>query len=235
MSESLYELIALAARYFFTLLMLLIVIRAWRITIVDSRRAANLRRWAPETGVIGEMQVLEGDEKARRGMVYPVIREGMIGRSRKADIRLRSRSVRLRHAYFEMTQGGLMLRSSGSFRIEGSEGRARHILLSDGGTVRIGKVLLLLVLNDASGAAAREQAEAEAEALFLSENEKTAVPEETADVRPEPEPDRETEAEDDYDRMLSGKASADEEADAVLYGENTPKKKNEEEEWWPHG
>ena len=44
MSQSVYELIALAARYVFAGLMLLIVARAWRITIVDSRRAATLRR-----------------------------------------------------------------------------------------------------------------------------------------------------------------------------------------------
>ncbi len=152
MSENLYELIALGARYFFVALMLLIVIRAWRITIIDSRRAAKLRRWAPETGVIGEFQVLDGDERARKGMIYPVIREGLIGRSRKADIRLRSRSVHVRHAYFEMAEDGLRLRAAGAARVDAGQGRTRHLALKDGDTLRVGRVRLLLVLNEAGTA-----------------------------------------------------------------------------------
>ena len=53
MSEGLYELIALAARYVFAALMVLIVLRAWRITIIDSRRAGMLRRMSPQTGLSG--------------------------------------------------------------------------------------------------------------------------------------------------------------------------------------
>ena len=79
MSEGLYELVALGARYVFAALMVLIVLRAWRITIIDSRRAGVLRRLSPQTGLSGELLVLEGDGKACRGMRYPVIREGMIG------------------------------------------------------------------------------------------------------------------------------------------------------------
>ena len=63
MSQSLYELLALGARYVFAGLMLLIVLRAWRITLVDSRRAATLRRMSPQTGLSGELMVLEGDER----------------------------------------------------------------------------------------------------------------------------------------------------------------------------
>ena len=116
MSQSVYELIALAARYVFAGLMLLIVARAWRITIVDSRRAATLRRMSPQTGLSGELVVLEGDEKARRGMRYPVIREGMIGSSRRADIRIRHSSVRRRHAWFQLTPEGLSLRAHAGAR-----------------------------------------------------------------------------------------------------------------------
>ena len=47
MSQDAYELIAQAARYFFAAVMLLIVLRAARITAVDSRRAARLRRLSP--------------------------------------------------------------------------------------------------------------------------------------------------------------------------------------------
>ena len=111
MSRNLYEILALGGRYFFAGLMVLIVLRAWRITIVDSRRAALLRRMNPETGISGELVVTRGGEKARQGMRYPVIREGMIGSSRRADIRIRHSSVRRRHAYFQLTRDGLQLRT----------------------------------------------------------------------------------------------------------------------------
>ena len=150
MSQNLYELIALGARYLFAALMLLIVIRAWRITLVDSRRAAALRRMSPETGIIGELVVTQGDEKARRGMRYPVIREGMIGSSRRADIRIRHSSVRRRHAYFQLTEAGLRVRTHAGAPMRDRLGQAvRGLTLQDGGRFELGRVRLLLVLTEA--------------------------------------------------------------------------------------
>lgn len=150
MSESLYELIALSARYVFAALMVLIVARAWRLTIIDSRRAKALRRMSPETGICGELVVTRGDERAKRGMKYPVIREGMIGTSRRADIRIRHSSVRRRHAYFQLTPEGLNIRVHAGAPMRNGLGKAiREITLDDGGTISIGDVQLLLVLTEA--------------------------------------------------------------------------------------
>ena len=93
-SDGLYEILALAARYFFAGLFLLIVLRAWRVTVRDARRARKLRRLSPQTGLSGELVVLEGEGRARRGMRYPVIREGTLGSARSADVRVRHPSVR---------------------------------------------------------------------------------------------------------------------------------------------
>ena len=151
MSQSVYELIALAARYVFAGLMLLIVARAWRITIVDSRRAATLRRMSPQTGLSGELVVLEGDEKARRGMRYPVIREGMIGASRRADIRIRHSSVRRRHAYFQLAEEGLRIRTHAGAPMRDAAGRpAKALTLPDGGEFILGRVRLMLVLTEST-------------------------------------------------------------------------------------
>ena len=109
MSDGLYEILALAARYFFAGLFLLIVLRAWRVTVRDARRARKLRRLSPQTGLSGELVVLEGEGRARRGMRYPVIREGTLGSARSADVRVRHPSVRPRHARFELTEEGLSL------------------------------------------------------------------------------------------------------------------------------
>ena len=72
MSANAYEILALAMRYVFAALMVLIVLRAWRISVIDSRRATKLRRLSPDTGSIGEMLVVNGSERARPGMHYPV-------------------------------------------------------------------------------------------------------------------------------------------------------------------
>lgn len=151
MTHDLYELAALAARYVFAALMLLIVLRAARLTVLDSRKAAKLRRLSPMTGVCGELVVLEGDGRARRGMKYPVIREGMIGSSGRADVRIRHKSVRRRHAFFLMTDQGLMLRDHANAPMRDADGEpVRKLLLGDGDEFSVGGIRLLLVLSDAS-------------------------------------------------------------------------------------
>ena len=170
MSEGLYELVALGARYVFAGLMVLIVLRAWRITIVDSRRAGLLRRMSPQTGLSGELLVLDGEGIARRGMRYPVIREGMIGSSRRSDIRIRHASIRRKHAYFQLTAEGLLIQARPGAAMRDAAGRpAGSLMLTDGAEFSLGRVRLLLVLTDASVAQPEEPRtpEDETEDLFL--------------------------------------------------------------------
>lgn len=153
MSANAYEILALAMRYVFAFLMLLIVLRAWRITSVDSRRARKLRRLSPETGIIGEMLVMDGGERAKPGMRYPVTLEGSIGSAKTADIRVRHSSVRRRHAYYLMTDDGLFVRGHASARIRRNHGNLeREVLLRDGDVLQLGRVSLLLVLSGADSA-----------------------------------------------------------------------------------
>ena len=183
MNGQLYELAALAGRYLFAALMLLIVLRAGRITLIDARRAALLRRMSPETGICGELLVTRGGEKARQGMKYPVIREGMIGASRRADIRIRHSSVRRRHAYFQLFEDGLSVRSHAGAPLRDGRGRpCREMLLSDGDSLWVGGVRMLLVLSAAPKPAVHQPPREEAcpapddpDALF-----------ETDDMAPEP-------------------------------------------------
>ena len=149
MSQNTYELIALAMRYFFAGMMLLVVLRAGRGALIDSRRAARLRKLSPMAGVVGELVVIEGDGKIRRGMRYPVIREGLIGSSRRADLSIRHPSVRRRHAYFQLTENGLRIRGhAGAKLYVAKHTPVREILLGDGGSFAVGKIRLLLVLGD---------------------------------------------------------------------------------------
>ena len=144
-----YELLALAMRYVFAALILLIVARAWFGASVDSQRAARLRRLSPDTGIIGELLVTDGGERARTGMRYPLTLEGTIGSSRRADIRVRHHSVRGRHAIYQMTDEGLYVRGHANKRVGDGDGNfARELLLRDGEVLRVGGVALMLVLTD---------------------------------------------------------------------------------------
>lgn len=150
MSANAYEVLALAMRYVFAGLMVLIVLRGMRITVVDSRRARRLRRLSPQTGIVGEMVVLDGSERAKRGMRYPVTLEGAVGSGRNADIRIRHSSVRPRHAVFLMTDEGLFVRGHARARLRNVHGHVlREITLKDGDIFFIGRVRLLLVLTAA--------------------------------------------------------------------------------------
>ena len=76
----------------------------------------------------------------------------MIGSSRKSDVRLRSSSVRRTHAFFQLTPEGLRLRSSGRAHLAVEGASRREALLSDGSRLEIGRVQLMLVLSDPTGA-----------------------------------------------------------------------------------
>lgn len=194
MNQGIYEIVALGARYVFAGLMVLIVLRAWRITLVDSRRASQLRRMSPQTGISGELIVMDGDEKARRGMKYQVIREGMIGSSRRADIRIRHSSVRRRHAYFQLTEDGLAVRThAGAPMRDGDDAPARALMLDDGDTFSIGRVRLMLVLTEAPEPATRRHHGRRDERDEREDIEETDVTDVDAlfDPQPEPQPPRE--------------------------------------------
>src|SRR5699024_8371453 len=98
---------------------------------------------SPMTGLCGEMVVVEGEGQARRGMRYPVIREGTIGSSRRADIRIRHASVRRRHAYFQLTEAGLSVRGHAGARLRDGDGRlVRELILVDGDALSVGNIRL---------------------------------------------------------------------------------------------
>ena len=100
-------------------------------------------------------------------MKYPVIREGMIGSSRRADIRIRHSSVRRRHAYFQLTEEGLRIRTHAGAPMADAAGRPAHsLVLADGDEFTLGRVALLLILSETAlpaGSRRGERADEEAE------------------------------------------------------------------------
>lgn len=149
MNANAYDLLALCMRYVFAAVMVLILLRAWKITAVDWQRSHRLRRLSPETGIVGEFLVVDGHERSRDGMRYPVTLEGTIGSGRGCDIRLRSNSLRKRHAIFQMTEDGLFIRGHAGGRLRDGFGRpAKELTLHDGDYITIGSVRLMLILSD---------------------------------------------------------------------------------------
>ena len=186
MSSEIHELIVLTMRYVLTGLMVLIVLRAAYGTWKDSRRASTLRRLSPMTGLSGELVVLDGSGKARPGMHYPVIREGLIGSSRRADVRIRHASVRRRHAYFRVTDEGLMVRThAGAKLCDGDGAPVKQITLRDGDSLLIGSVLVLVVLgvdSEPRRRLRRRKSEPEAE---IYDDVPAEAPDEAADSVPD--------------------------------------------------
>ena len=151
-----YERLALWMRYFFVLLALAFVVRAWVITVRDNRRARAVRAWLPETGTIGEWLVLDAaGEQARKGVRYPILNEGMIGSGRRSDVRLYHPMccVSMRILWRRKTGCAFALWGS-ACHVESQVGGTYHpadgyVDMADGDVLVIGGLRMMLTLFDA--------------------------------------------------------------------------------------
>ena len=146
-----YEILSLAARYFFAVLMVLIVLRAWRITVRDNRRAKVLREGSIETGCVGQWVV---GNNSRSPLLVPILREGVLGASGRADMRIKGRDILPQHAHIEARQGGLLIRPIGKAKVafakDGTTGA--QLFAKDGDILTIGKLNVMIVLFDPGAA-----------------------------------------------------------------------------------
>lgn len=128
---------------------MLFTARALRGTIVDNRRAKIRRAYSESTGQLGELVVVRGAGKVKRGTKYPILQEGSIGSGSSADIRIRDASVHKRHAHYRMTRGGMRLKAIGDAPLEFIDGKTgSYLLATDNDTLIIGPLHLLVVLFD---------------------------------------------------------------------------------------
>lgn len=105
LSASLYELISLAARYWFVALVVVIVLVSftwmWQDRLADHRRRAEL----PDAGMIGYFEVLQGGEGLAEGTMIPIPREGILGYIRGCDVCIPVSGIRSIHADYEFLEG----------------------------------------------------------------------------------------------------------------------------------
>lgn len=148
MQSDWYILLSMGLRYFFAALLVLIVWRGWIITLRDTRRARILRAWAPDTGAIGELVVTRGCSTLRKGTRIPVPKEGLLGASRRSDIRIKTPDIRRYHAHVEQREDGLLLEPLAKAEIFIAGRSGKKILLRSGDRFSIGQVELMLLLYD---------------------------------------------------------------------------------------
>lgn len=153
MSEGAYELLALAARYWFVVLIALVVFRGAHVCAADNRRNRALR--GRSAGSVGEFLIIR-DENRRRleGKRFSVPVEGILGSARVADVRIRSRAVARRHLWLKYADGYLTVRALGRASFSAPRTADGRFVLCDGDELQIGPLTLTLVLYDAQEIAA---------------------------------------------------------------------------------
>lgn len=110
MPEAYYEILSLAARYWFALLGVVIVWRSFGWLRKDRRLTHKRLKTLPDAGLIGELVVLEGSDELPEGVCLPVPREGILGSVRTCDIVVPVHGVDRRHLNFSFVDGlGLVM------------------------------------------------------------------------------------------------------------------------------
>lgn len=165
-----YELIAQAARYWFLLLMAIIVWRSFRWYRRDRRQAKKRLKLLPDAGFVGEMVVIEGGEALKRGQALPVPREGTLGTLRTNDLCVPVEGVARRHLWFRFDEDeGLrvepMRGRTASVDGEPFKSRREPLYMAHGSRLYVGKAQLRLRLFagfEGTGYAPRRDVEATA-------------------------------------------------------------------------
>ena len=147
--DELYEIIALAARYWFLFLMVLIAWRSYRWYARDRKKFKKRLKLLPDAGYVGELVVVRGDEAVQRGVCLPVSREGMLGYLRSNDVCLPAGGVANRHLWYAFDDADGLLVSPLRGRMivaDGQEliGSRARAFLSHGSTLIVGQAKLRL-------------------------------------------------------------------------------------------
>jgi|GEM_PF-2918047 len=148
MNESIYAVLAYTLRYWFALLVLIIVWRAIQWIRKDASQSQRMRGRLLDAGFIGEWAVVLSQEEAMpEGMVLRASRDGWVGSGRACDIRVQSKAVPSRVARFYLRKDGLHMlpRHPNTIEVDGEWVR-REAILRHGATLRTGGVTLQLRL-----------------------------------------------------------------------------------------
>ena len=146
-----YEVLALAMRYFFTLMGVLIVWRAFSWLRKDRRLKHRRLKQLPDAGTIGILTVEAGSKHLKPGEVIPVPHEGVLGYLRTCDVVVPVDDVATMHLDFTFVDGkGLYIypRRGCEAVVDGvlltSRADAKRCPMQHGSTLEIGQAVLRL-------------------------------------------------------------------------------------------
>ncbi len=185
MPDDIYEVIALAARYWFLFLMLLITWRSYRWYVKDRKKFKKRLRLLPDAGYIGELIVVQGDETVQKRDSFLVSREGVLGFLRNNDVSIPADGIANRHLWYSFDEvdglrveplRGRMIVADGVERI----GRRQHAFLTHGSLLQVGQAKLRLRLFSGF----EVEGEAEARRRPLDDADPFAIPEELENAPP---------------------------------------------------
>lgn len=100
-----YEVLALAMRYFFTLMGVMIVWRAFSWLRKDRKLKHRRLKQLPDAGTIGILTVEQGSKQLKPGEVIPVPHEGVLGYLRTCDVVVPVEDVATMHLDFTFVDG----------------------------------------------------------------------------------------------------------------------------------
>ncbi len=127
MPAEIYEIAALAARFWFLFLMVMIVWHSYRWYARDRRLRKKRLKDLPDAGYIGEFVVMESTGSLKQGDVLAVPFEGTLGLLRNNDVYVEAEGVAPRHLWFryDREQGLRML------PLDGNEFTVDHTPIGD--------------------------------------------------------------------------------------------------------
>ncbi len=104
MNNEVYQIMSLAARYWFIFLLVVIVLRCFIWLKRDTNAWKRYVQSVPSAGIVGEAVVLIGNDALPAGTKLEVPREGLIGSGRISDIILPSPLIAKRQIYFRLDE-----------------------------------------------------------------------------------------------------------------------------------
>ncbi|MCH5286051.1 MAG: hypothetical protein J1E43_01395 [Christensenellaceae bacterium] len=105
MPQDIYSVAALACRYWFAFLGVLIVWRSFSWLRKDRRLKHKRLKTLPDAGMIGELVVLQGSDSLPEDSFLPVPREGVLGYLRTCDVVVPIDGVARQHLDFVFIDG----------------------------------------------------------------------------------------------------------------------------------
>ena len=151
MDAKVYEVLALAMRYFFAFFGVMIVWRAFSWLRKDRSLKHKRLKQLPDAGTIGILTVQQGSKQLRPGQIIPIPHEGVLGYLRTCDVVVPVDDVANTHLDFTFADGkGLYIypRRGCDATVDGvaltSRRISRQYPMQHGSVLRVGQAVLQL-------------------------------------------------------------------------------------------